>query len=140
MAEKDFSKGAAWMAGEIMPVNEAAIPVTDWGLTHSDITYDMVHVWDGRFFRINDYLQRFESSMEKCRMSVEQDREDIRRILHQMVGRSGLQSSYVSLVATRGQPSVPGSRAPRLCANYFYAWNVPFVWVSLEDVPKRCAI
>lgn len=139
MADKDFSKGAAWMAGEIMPVNEAAIPVTDWGLTHSDITYDVVHVWDGRFFRINDYLERFERSMEKCRLSVEQDREDIRRILHQMVGRSGLQRSYVSLVATRGQPSVPGSRDPRMCDNYFYAWNVPFVWVFLEDVLARGA-
>ena len=82
MAEKDFSKGAAWMAGEFMPVNEAVIPVTDWGLTHSDITYDVVHVWDGRFFRMNDYLERFERSMEKCRLSVEQGREDMRRILH----------------------------------------------------------
>ena len=139
MTDKDYSKGAAWMAGDIMPVNEAAIPVTDWGLTHSDITYDVVHVWDGRFFRINDYLERFECSMEKCRLKVEQDREDIRRILHQMVARSGLQRSYVSVVATRGQPSVPGSRDPRLCDNYFYAWNVPFVWVFVEEVLQRGA-
>ena len=50
MTEKDFSQGAAWMKGEIMPIGEAAIPVTDWGLTHSDITYDVVHVWDRRTF------------------------------------------------------------------------------------------
>ena len=79
MTEKDFSQGAAWMKGEIMPIGEAAIPVTDWGLTHSDITYDVVHVWDGRFFRMADYLERFERSMEKVRLSVEQDREDMRR-------------------------------------------------------------
>ncbi|MEP0941363.1 MAG: aminotransferase class IV [Rhizobiaceae bacterium] len=139
MADKDFSNGAAWMAGEIMPVNEAAIPVTDWGLTHSDITYDVVHVWDGRFFRMEDYLARFERSMEKCRLSVEQDRNDMRRILHQIVARSGLERSYVSLVASRGQPSVPGSRDPRHCNNYFYAWCVPFVWVFLENVLSRGA-
>ena len=139
MTEKDFSQGAAWMKGEIMPIGEAAIPVTDWGLTHSDITYDVVHVWDGRFFRMADYLERFERSMEKVRLSVEQDREDMRRILHQMVGRSGLERAYVSLVASRGQPSVPGSRDPRLCENYFYAWCVPFVWVFLEEVLPRGA-
>ena len=33
MHENDLSHGAAWMRGEIMPTSEAAIPVTDWGLT-----------------------------------------------------------------------------------------------------------
>lgn len=49
---KDLSSGAAWMRGEIIPTREAAIPVTDWGLTHSDITYDVVHAWEGRFFSV----------------------------------------------------------------------------------------
>ena len=34
----DLSKGAAWMKGEIIPIAEATIGVTDWGVTHSDIT------------------------------------------------------------------------------------------------------
>ena len=107
MADESYSNGAAWMGGKIMPIAEAAIPVTDWGLTHSDITYDVVHVWDGRFFRMDDYLDRFERSLIKCRLSVEQGRQDMRRILHQIVARSGLDRSYVSLVASRGQPSIP---------------------------------
>ncbi len=139
MANEEFSNGAAWMAGKIMPIGEATIPVTDWGLTHSDITYDVVHVWDGQFFRMDDYLERFERSLAKCRLSVDQNREDIRRILHQIVARTGLDRSYVSMVASRGQPSVPGSRDPRLCDNHFYAWCVPFVWVFLEDVVQRGA-
>ena len=139
MADESYSNGAAWMGGKIMPIAEAVIPVTDWGLTHSDITYDVVHVWDGRFFRMDDYLDRFERSLIKCRLSVEQGRQDMRRILHQIVARSGLDRSYVSLVASRGQPSIPGSRDPRLCENHFYAWCVPFVWVFLEEVMQRGA-
>ncbi|MEM8750604.1 MAG: aminotransferase class IV [Pseudomonadota bacterium] len=139
MSDIDWSKGAAWMRGEIMPVGQAAIPVTDWGLTHSDITYDVVHVWDGRFFRIDDYLARFERSLEKCRLSVPQSREDMKTILHQMVAQSGLRRSYVSVVASRGQPTVSGSRDPRDCENHFYAWCVPFVWVFLEHVLERGA-
>lgn len=137
MSDVDWSAGAAWMNGEIVPISKASIPVTDWGLTHSDITYDVVHVWDERFFRMDDYLDRFECSMKKCRLSVEQNRDDMRRILHQIVAKSGLDRSYVSVVASRGQPSVPGSRDPRDCKNHFYAWCVPFVWVFTEDVLKR---
>lgn len=139
MSDEDWSAGAAWMKGEIMPVGRAALPVTDWGLTHSDITYDVVHVWDGRFFRLDDYLDRFEESLRKLRLIVPQRRDDMRQILHAIVARSGLQRSYVSFVASRGQPSVPGSRDPRLCENHFYAWCVPFVWVFPEDVIERGA-
>lgn len=140
MGEIDrWSAGAAWMKGEIMPVADAAIPVTDWGLTHSDITYDVVHVWDGRFFRLDDYLERFERSLQRCRLSVPQTRREMREILHRIVARSGLRKSYVSVVASRGQPKTPGSRDPRDCVNHFYAWCVPFVWVFLEDVVARGA-
>ncbi len=122
-----------------MPTSDAALPVTDWGLTHSDITYDVVHVWNGRFFRLDDYLSRFENSLEKCQLSVEQSRDDIRTILHQIVSRSQLQRAYVSFVASRGQPGIAGSRDPRDCTNHFYAWCVPFVWVFTEEVMDRGA-
>lgn len=36
--KNDWSRGAAWMWGQIMPIADARLPVTDWGLTHSDIT------------------------------------------------------------------------------------------------------
>ena len=58
-----LSTGAAWMNGQVMPLSEARLPVNDWGLIHSDITYDVVPVWNGAFFRLADYLDRFESSM-----------------------------------------------------------------------------
>ncbi|OED44746.1 branched-chain amino acid--2-keto-4-methylthiobutyrate aminotransferase [Chromatiales bacterium (ex Bugula neritina AB1)] len=139
MSATDWTAGAAWMKGRVMPIAEASLPVTDWGLTHSDITYDVVHAWDGRFFRLDDYLSRFERSLDKCHLSIEQSREDIRSILHQIVSRAKLQRAYVSFVASRGQPSVPGSRDPRDCINHFYAWCVPFIWVFSEPVIQRGA-
>ncbi|MFD0916363.1 aminotransferase class IV [Pseudahrensia aquimaris] len=133
----DFSKGAAWMAGEIVPIADAKISVLDWGLTHSDITYDVVHVWDGVFFRMDDYLDRFFESIAKLHLDVPQTRSEMREILHAIVARSGLQRSYVSLVASRGVPGIPGSRDPRDCINHFYAWCVPFVWVFTEEMVAR---
>lgn len=135
----NLSNGAAWMDGEIIPIRDAKISVTDWGLTRSDITYDVVHVWEGKFFRIDDYLDRFMVSIEKLRLDIPQSRDEIKRILHQMVSASGLQSAYVSMVASRGTPSIPGTRDPRLCDNHFYAWVVPFVWVIKPEIAERGA-
>ena len=127
------------MNGQIIPVSEAKISVFDWGLTRSDITYDVVHVWEGAFFRIEDYLDRFEVSMKKMRLDVGMDRSAIRNALIELVATSGLQSAYVSMVASRGTPLIPGTRDPRGCRNYFYAWAVPFIWVIPEAVAKRGA-
>ena len=135
----DYSAGAAWMKGEIVPVCEAKISVFDWGLTRCDITYDVVHVWEDAFFRLDDYLDRFMVSMGKLRLDVEMNRVEIRAALVKLVATSGLQSAYVSMVASRGTPIVPGTRDPRACTNHFYAWAVPFIWVIPEAVAKRGA-
>ncbi len=135
----DFSNGAAWMEGNIIPVAEAKISVFDWGLTRSDITYDVVHVWEGAFFRLDDYLDRFMASQAKLRLDVGMDRDAIREALVELVATSGLRSAYVSMVASRGTPLVAGTRDPRACKNHFYAWAVPFIWVIPEDVAKRGA-
>ncbi|MEM7289680.1 MAG: branched-chain amino acid--2-keto-4-methylthiobutyrate aminotransferase, partial [Pseudomonadota bacterium] len=86
---EDFSNGIAWMRGQLVPIGQAAIPVTDWGLTRSDITYDVVHVWDGAFFRLDDYLTRFEASVVALRLNIDQGKDNIKRILHDMLATSG---------------------------------------------------
>lgn len=132
----DFSKGAAWIQGEIVPVDRATIGVTDWALTHSDVTYDVVPAWNGAFFRLAAYLDRFEASMTALRMDVGMDRAAITRALHAMVARSGLRHAYTAMVAARGTPAIPASRDPRDCVNHFYAWCVPYVHVVRPELAQ----
>jgi branched-chain amino acid aminotransferase len=125
----DLSQGAAFINDQYVPVAEASIPVLDWGFLHSDATYDVAHVWQGRFFRIDDYLDRFQRSMASLRMSVPYNREQIRAVMFELVRRSGLRDAYVEIVCTRGMPA-PGSRDPRSCSNRFMAFAIPFVWIA----------
>ena len=125
----DLSQGVAFVDDQYVPVAEASIPVLDWGFLHSDATYDVAHVWQGRFFRIDDYLDRFQRSMESLRMSVPYSREQIREVMFELVRRSGLRDAYVEIVCTRGMPA-PGSRDPRSCSNRFMAFAIPFVWIA----------
>ena len=133
---QDLSKGSAWIDGRVLPVSEAAIPVTDWGVTHSDIAYDVVPVWQGGFFRLDAYVTRFLASVAALRMEIGRDAAGVAEALAQMVAASGLRDAYVAMVAARGRNPVPGSRDPRDCANHFYAWCVPYVHVV---APERAA-
>jgi len=132
----DFSQGVAFIDDEYVPVAEARIPVLDWGFLHSDATYDVAHCWRGRFFRIDDYLDRFHASLPRLRMSVPYSREQIRSIMFELVRRSGLRDAYVEIVCTRGLPA-PGSRDPRSCENRFLAFAIPFVWIADETLREQ---
>ena len=135
----DLSHGAAWMNGNVLPISQATIPVNDWGLVHSDITYDVVPVIDGAFFRFDEYLARFLSSMENLHLDPGMTKLDIQAALHQMVGKSNLRDSYVAMVCSRGKPKIAGSRDPRDCDNHFFAWCVPYVHVIKPEVVEQGA-
>lgn len=120
--------GAAYIDGNIVPISEAKIPILDWGFLRSDATYDVIHVWEGKFFRVDDYLDRFYAGMKKLHLSLDLSREEVKQAMVDCVKATGLQNAYVEIICTRGQPE-PGSRDPRSCANKFWAFAIPFVWV-----------
>ena len=137
--ENDLSLGAAWMNGTVIPISQAKIPVNDWGLVHSDITYDVVPVIDGAFFRFDEYLARFLSSMEDLHLDPGMNKRDIQAALHQMVSKSSLRDSYVAMVCSRGKPKIAGSRDPRDCENHFFAWCVPYVHIIKPEIVEQGA-
>ena len=137
--ENDLSLGAAWMSGTVIPISQATIPVNDWGLVHSDITYDVVPVIDGAFFRFDEYLARFLSSMEDLHLDPGMSKRDIQAALHQMLSKSSLRDSYVAMVCSRGKPKIAGSRDPRDCDNHFFAWCVPYVHVIKPEIVEQGA-
>jgi branched-chain amino acid aminotransferase len=127
--------GTAYIDEQFVPISEARIPILDWGFLRSDSTYDVVHVWQGSFFRLEDHLNRFLRSMQQLHMSLPHNRDRIREILFECVKLSGLRDAYVEMICTRGVPT-PGSRDPRQCINRFYAFAVPFVWIANPEKQK----
>ena len=122
-----FSGGAAYVDRQYLPVAEASVPILDAGFTRSDCTYDVVSVWDGKFFRLADHLARFERGMVELRLSIALGRNELAAILEQLVSLSGLREAYVEMIATRG---LVVSRDPREFDNRFYAYAIPYVWIS----------
>jgi branched-chain amino acid aminotransferase len=125
-------RGTAFMDGRWMPLAEASVPILDRGFVRSDATYDVAHVWKGRFFRLMDHVERFQASMAGLRMSLPYSTQDLADIMVECASRSGLRDAYVQVTCTRGLPP-PGTRDPRLCRNRLYAFAQPFVWIADEQ-------
>ena len=64
-SEHNPADGIAFVDGAYVPLAEARIPLIDRGFVRSDATYDVTHVWNGRFFRLDDYIDRFHASMAR---------------------------------------------------------------------------
>ncbi|KAB8223823.1 aminotransferase [Aspergillus novoparasiticus] len=107
-----FAKGMAWVEGEYVPLSEARIPLPDQGFMHSDLTYDVPSVWDGRVFRLDDHLTRLEVSFEKLRLKVTLLREEVKQVLVDMIAKSGIRDAFIGLIVTRGLKAcaTPGPR------------------------------
>jgi branched-chain amino acid aminotransferase len=138
-SETDWSAGAAYVKGRFVPIAEAAIPVTDWGYRRSDVTYDVVSVWNGAFFRLDDHMRRFQASMKALRLAPPESEADMRRILTECARKLGKREAYVAMDCLRGVPRPGLPRHAGSCTNHFLAYAVPWVWVIPEDIQARGA-
>ncbi|SDX08929.1 branched chain amino acid aminotransferase apoenzyme [Albimonas donghaensis] len=138
-AEPDYSAGAAYVSGRYVPAAEATVSALDWGFTRSDVTYDVVHVKDGAFFRLDRHLARFQASMAGLRMKIDLDAEGIAEVLHRCVALAGLRDAYVAMVCTRGVPAPGMPRKPSLIENRFMAYALPWIDVFTPEQQARGA-
>ncbi len=133
MTTNPYAGGCAFIEDKYIPIAEARIPILDSGFNRSDLTYDVVAVWKGKFFRLDDHLKRFESSFTQLRMKSIKSLVQMRQILFECVRRAGIRNAYVEMILSRGI-DVDGSRDPRRFSNRFYAFAIPYVWnVTPED-------
>jgi branched-chain amino acid aminotransferase len=131
-----YPDGIAFLDGQYLPMSQAKVSVLDWGFLHSDATYDTVHVWNGRFFRLDLHLDRFFGGLEKLRMTIPFDRDGVAEILHNCAALSGHRAAYVEMLCTRGA-SPTFSRDPRQAINRFMAFAVPFGSVANAEQSQR---
>lgn len=133
-----FADGCAWIEGELVPIAQARIPILDTGFIRSDLTYDVAAVWEGRFFRLDDHIDRLLNGCEKLRLTPPLSRGEIKDIMIDCVRRSGLRNAYVEVIVTRGVAG-SGERDPRKWTPCFYAFAIPYVWIVRPELQETGA-
>jgi branched-chain amino acid aminotransferase len=86
--------------GTVMPAGEVHIPATDEGLLRGDGVFEVVRLYDGRPFALDDHLARMERSAANLRLPFDADavRGDVDALLE--AGRPG--DGVLRVLVTRG--------------------------------------
>jgi branched-chain amino acid aminotransferase len=61
----------ACLNGELMPVEEARIPVTDEGLLRGDGVFEVIRLYDGHPYALDDHLRRMQRSADNLRLPID---------------------------------------------------------------------
>lgn len=88
--------------GEIMPSAEAMIPITDEGLVRGDGVFEVIRVYDGLPFALEEHLARLERSAANLRLPL--DLEAVRSDAHRLLAHAGAGPDHgqLRIMLTRG--------------------------------------
>src|SRR4051794_25089261 len=86
--------------GDLLPVGQARISITDEGLIRGDGAFEMLKLYDGRPFALTDHLDRLDSSAEG--IFLEYDRQTFEREIDALLEANTHRDAELRLVLTRG--------------------------------------
>ena len=91
-----------WINGEIMPIADARISPEDRGYQFADGVYEVIRLYAGRPFTLDEHLARLERSAAGIQLSVPVPREQLKAEIAKLIEQSGVGEGMIYLQLTRG--------------------------------------
>jgi D-alanine transaminase len=123
--------GTVFLNGEYLPLEQATVSPLDRGFIFGDGVYEVIPVYGGRLFRLEEHLDRLDGSLAGIRLAQPHSHSEWTRILNGLVERNhgGDQSVYLQI--TRGVAKRDHA-FPRDCAPTVFAMSSPLAPVPAE--------
>ena len=98
-----------YLNGVFIPADKAAISPLDRGFIFADGIYEVIPVYQGHLFRLDDHLQRLDHSLAGIRLNQPLDHSKWKEILVELIEKNGGGNLSIYLQITRdfcnGQPT-----------------------------------
>ncbi len=91
----------AFVNGKIMPIEEAKVPIEDRGYQFGDAVYEVVNSFNGKFFGLEEHLDRLERSLRELSYPPV-SRDEVKKGMLEILNRSGMDHASVYLQISRG--------------------------------------
>lgn len=136
-----------YLNGTYLPLNEAKVPVLDRGFLFGDGVYEVIPVYGGRPFRLEEHLRRLDHSLAGIRMVSPLSDGEWAEVFRRLIGGPGDQ--YIYLQVTRGvQPkrdhAIPAEIEPTVFVMCSPIAPIPLDGIRAVTVPDirwlRCDI
>lgn len=89
-----------YLNGEYLPLAEAKVSVLDRGFLFGDGIYEVIPVYSGRVFRLEDHVERLNNSLKSIRLPLDYSVADWQAIFQPLLEEGKDQSIYLQV--TRG--------------------------------------
>jgi len=88
--------------GEIVPLEEARVPVLDNGFLFGDSVYEVLRTYGGRPFETARHFRRMRASADRLAIPVPLSNDTLLDRVRALLVRAGKVESYIRIVVTRG--------------------------------------
>jgi branched-chain amino acid aminotransferase len=113
-----------WINGKYYDKADAKISVYDHGLLYGDGVFEGIRIYGGRIFKLKEHLIRLYDSARSIALDIPISRDEMTRVVEDVVKTNEKENGYIRLVVTRGTGSL--GLDPRRCD--------PQVIVIVDDI------
>jgi len=87
---------------EIVERSEVKIDMEDRGYQFADGIYDVVRAYNGKFFTLDEHVDRLFSSAEKIELILPFTKEELKQLLSKLIQVNNIDTGNVYMQVTRG--------------------------------------
>lgn len=95
-----------YVAGKLVPADQAAVSVFDHGLLYGDGIFEGIRVYNRRVFLLNEHIERLYESALAIRLVIPLSPAEMTAAVEETVRANEIVDGYVRLVVTRGAGSL----------------------------------
>nr|WP_295974011.1 D-amino-acid transaminase [uncultured Bacillus sp.] len=94
--------GIGYINGKYVALEEPVIPIDERGHQFGDGIYEVIRVYHGTAFMLNEHLERLFNSAKAIKLRIEGTADDFCRLVEEAILKSGLSECSIYLQITRG--------------------------------------
>lgn len=91
-----------YLAGRIVPEEQALVSVFDHGLLYGDGVFEGIRVYNDRVFLLQDHIDRLYESARAIRLQIPLSPDQLSQAVEDTVKANQISNGYVRLIVTRG--------------------------------------
>jgi D-alanine transaminase len=126
----------AYLNGQFLPLEETKISAMDRGFLFGDGVYEVIPVYNGHAFRLEQHLDRLARSLAAIQLSTGFEQHAWKSLIAELIQRNDGGDQSVYLQCTRGPSPVRDHAFPAQITPTIFAYSIPLPTRSIKELSK----
>ncbi len=126
----------AYLNDQFLPLEETRVSAMDRGFLFGDGVYEVIPVYNGHAFRLEQHLERLARSLAAIELTVPFDYIRWKNLITELIQRNDGGDQSVYLQCTRGPSPIRDHAFPEKITPTIFAYSIPLYTRTLEILSK----